>query len=184
MRLDAKGVIRFLDKTTGDGSEISLGPVCCSDFTSNFHKLLGGLFDGKIVFSDVDSDGDGKVDVYSGIKAVFIDVNNESVIETPLDGTNGKVDIIDTGYSKILRFKGTIDGDGNSTSQIFIAKVAFLSIAISTNDMKTPVSIPLGVSDAPSKSALAQTDSTTGKKGIIVVPAETKFEFVLSIELR
>jgi len=180
MRLDVKGEVRFLDKNTGDGIAVSLGATCCNNVVSTFSKVLASLFDGKVALIDVDSDGDGTIDTYSGVQVQFIDVNGNVVAETPLDGTNGKVDFIDTGYSKVLQFKGGIVGSG--TDEVYVSKVKIKVVGIDTSDMKTAVTFELGENDAPAKSPLAET--TTNGKGIKVIPNNTKFDFVLDIELR
>jgi len=182
MRLDGKGVIKLVDKNTGDGFAVDLGTVCCGKFAEEFPLVLGAVFDGKVAFVDVDSDGDGSKDTFSGMKAIFKDIAGNVIAETPLDGTQGKVDFIDTGYSKRIVFKGVVAGSGSS--EVYIAQVGFILQGIDTYDMKSPVQFDLGVSDAPAKSPLAQVDSNTGKKGIPVTPDNTNFEFELIIELR
>ena len=130
MRLDVKGELRFLDKNTGDGVAVSLGATCCNDLVSTFSNLLASLFDGKVALIDVDSDGDGTIDTYSGMKVVFVDPQGNTIAETPLDGTNGKVDFIDTGYTKILQFQGSVVGSGSDTVYVAKADIRLLVLTL------------------------------------------------------
>jgi hypothetical protein len=173
MRLDGKGRILIVDKTTGDGVALDLGSVCCSNFAAGFSKVLNAILNGEISFKDY-TDSTSGTTTYTGMKVAFLDKDGKALIETQLDGTNGKPDFLDTGYEKVIEFKGEVVG--SDTSEAYITKIAISLVAIDTAT-NTAVEYQLGISDAPAISPFAEIISGTTVKGLKVT-LDKKFGFV------
>jgi hypothetical protein len=175
MKLDGIGQVYVLDPNTGDGIAVNLGAVCCENFQS-IANILADVFDGKITFEDTQDDSGNTI--YTGMKVAFLDQSGNAVIETDLDGSNGKPDFINTGYERIIEFSGEKTGSDSSEAYITAIKVSLVGVDTSS---KVAVEYNLGTNVAPSKSPLAEQISGTTQKGI-KVSLNQKFGFKIQLK--
>ena len=184
MRIDVNGRIQFVNKTTNDALEIIFSRGCCDAFTGNFSTFLADLLDGKIDMKDDTTNG-----VYSGMKMKFLDTaevnsaGNGTIIETSIDGTQGKMNVYDEGNIKRLEFKGEVSP--TSTTEIYIAKVQSQIGALDLSTSPATQKIyDLGENQRDiSLSPLAETDTNTNLKGIKLIPKDYKLVFIMSLDV-